>query len=79
MYPRNLKYVPGQRVRINSQATESVPDYVGMFGTIGVGGVSTRHYFNGEYFVTVHLPTGAFVTLRLPERCLDEAQPDMKL
>jgi hypothetical protein len=79
MYPRNLKYVPGQLVRINPHATESVPDFVGMTGTIGVGGVSARHYYNGEYFVTVHMPTGAFITLRLPESCLDETRPEMKL
>ena len=79
MLPRNLKYVPGQRVRINHSASDMVPDFVGMYGTIGIGGVSARHYFNGEYFVTVHLPTGARVTLRLPEHCLDEARPDIKL
>jgi hypothetical protein len=79
MYPRNLKYVPGQRVRINSSAAASVPDFVGMTGTIGVGGVSARHYYAGEYFVTVLMTTGAYITLRLPEDCLDEARPDMKL
>ena len=79
MYPRNLKYVPGQRVRINPRAAESVPGFVGMIGTIGVGGISARHYYNGEYFVTVHMTTGAYVTLRLPENCLDEVRPDMPL
>ena len=71
--------VPGRRVRINLSASAVGPGFVGMYGTIGIGGVSARHYFNGEYFVTVHLPTGARVTLRLPEHCLDEAQPDIKL
>jgi hypothetical protein len=79
MVPRNLKYAPGQRVRINASASRMVPDFVGMYGTIGIGGVSARHFYHGEYFVTVHLVTGAPVTLRLPEQCLDEAQPDTKL
>ena len=43
MLPRNLKYVQGQRVRINEQAYHLVPDYVGMYGHIGIGGISVTH------------------------------------
>ena len=71
--------MPGQRVRINSLAAPLVPDFVGMHGHIGIGGISAAHWIAGEYFVTVRLPTGAAVTLILPEHCLDAARPDFRL
>ena len=79
MLPSNLKYVPGQRVRVNRSASSLVPDYVGLYGHVGIGGISAPHYFGSQYYVTVKLPTGATVTLRLPEHCLDDAQRDFRL
>ena len=79
MLPRNLKYVPGQRVRINEQAYHLGPDYVGMYGHIGIGGISVTHYFLGQYFVTVQLETGATVILQLPEQCLEDAPVGFRL
>ena len=79
MLPKDLKFTPGQRVRINLSAAKLVPDYVGLVGHIGIGGLSAPHYHGGQYYVTVHLPTGAVVTLRLLEHCLDDASSDFRL
>jgi hypothetical protein len=67
------KYRPGQRVCINEAASGLVPQYVGMAGHIGIGSINAPAYYQGEYFVTVRLETGAKVVLRLPERCLNDA------
>ena len=56
-----------------------VPDYVGMYGHIGIGGINATHYFQSEYFVKIHLPTGAKVVLQLPEDCLEDAHPEYRL
>jgi hypothetical protein len=71
--------MPGQRVQVNRSAAKLVPDYVGLFGHIGIGGLSAPHYFSGQYYVTVHLETGAVVTLRLLEHHLDDAPRDFRL
>ena len=55
-------------MRINEQAYHLGPDYVGMYGHIGIGRISVTHYFLGQYFVTVQLETGATVILQLPEQ-----------
>ena len=44
-----------------------VPDYVGMHGHIGIGGINAIHYFRGSYFVSIRLPTCAKVDLHLTE------------
>jgi hypothetical protein len=77
--PPNLKFVPGHRVRVNDKAREKYPAYVGMYASIGIGGISARHYFLGEYFVSVWLPSEAKVILLLAEECLDDAQPNYGL
>ena len=59
------KYIPGQRVRINEAASELVPGYVGMVGHIGIGSINAPEFYQGQYFVTVRLETGAKVILRL--------------
>ena len=79
MLPKDLKFIPGQRVRINEHASEMVPDYVSMYGHIGIGGINATHYFRGEYFVKVLLPTGAKVVLQLPENCLEDAHIEYRL
>ena len=79
MLPKDLSFVPGQRVRIREQASEIVPDYVGMYGHIGIGGISATHFFLGEYFVKINLPTGAKVVLQLPENCLEDAPTGYRL
>ena len=79
MLPKDLKYRPGQRVWINDSARELVPDYVGMCGHVGIGGIAAAHYYRGDYFVNLRLHTGATVILRLPECCLDDAQPKFRL
>ena len=66
------KYTPGQQVRINENAIGLVMGFVGMSGHIGIGGINAPSFYQGYYFVTVRMETGATVTLRLPERCLDE-------
>ena len=35
--------------------------------------INAPGYYQGEYFVTVRLETGATVILRLPGKCLDDA------
>ena len=73
------KYTPGQRVRINTRASDQVPEYVGMLGTIGIGGISAPHFFYGEYFISIRHESGAKVIVRLPEHCLDDAPTDIRL
>ena len=73
------KYTPGQRVRINEAASELVPGYVGMAGHIGIGSISAPAFYQGEYFVTIRLETGAPVILRLPEHCIEEAPAEFRL
>ena len=77
--PKSLKYVPGQRVRVNRAASSLVPDYVGMCGHIGIGGISAPHYFQGRHYVALNLPSGAQIIVRLPERCLDDAPTNFRL
>ena len=79
MLPPDLKFTPGQRVVINDSASEIVPDFVGLHGHVGIGGIGARHFFRGRYFVSLRLPTGANVIVQLPERCLDEAPTDYRL
>ena len=79
MLPKDLNFIPGQRVRINKQALEIVPDYVGIHGHIGIGGINAIHYFRGSYFVSIRLPTGAKVVLHLPEDCLEDADSEYRL
>ena len=71
------KYTPGQRVRINDAASVLVQGFVGMVGHIG--SINTPAFYQGEYFVSVRLETGATVILRLPERCLDDAPVGFRL
>ena len=73
MPSEDLKFVPGHRVRISEQALEIVPEYVGMHGHIGVGGINAIHYCRGSSLVSFRLPTGAKVVLHLPEDCLKDA------
>ena len=73
------RYVPGQRVLINKSASDLYPDYVGMYGHIGIGGVAGPYFAHDCYFVGVRLETGASVILRLPEKCIDEAPTDFRL
>ena len=73
------KYTPGQRVRINEAASGLVAGYLGMVGHIGVGSISAPAYYQGEYFVTIRLETGAKVVLRLPEQCIEEASAEFHL
>ena len=56
-----------------------MPGYVGMVGHIGIGSISAPSFYQGEYFVTVRLETGAKVILRLQEQCLDEAPAEFRL
>ena len=73
------KYTPGQRVRINEAASGFVPGYVGIVGHIGIGSINAPAFYQGKYFVSVRLETGAQVILRLPEKCLDEAPAEFRL
>ncbi len=41
--------------------------------------INEAAFYQGEYFVTVRLETGATVILRLPERCLDEVPGKFRL
>lgn len=79
MLPKDLKFGPGQRIRISEQALGIVPDYVGIHGHIGIGGINATHYFRGSYFVSIRLPTGAKVVLHLPEDCLEDGQTEYRL
>ena len=73
------KFQPGQRVRIGEAASGLVPHYVGMVGHIGIGSINAPAYYQGKYFVSVRLETGANVVLRLPERCLSDAPSSFNL
>ena len=77
--PDNLKYLPGQRVRVNRAASSFVPEYVGVYGHIGIGGISAPHYFQRRYYVTLDLSSEAHIILRLPEHCLDDVATDFRL
>ena len=73
------KFIPGQRVRINQAAVDKVPEFVGLIGTVGIGGVNAPYCFSGEYFVSIYRDTGAKVIVLLPEHCLDEAPTTFRL
>ena len=68
------KFIPGQRVRVNKLASDLVPEYVGMLGTIGIGGISAPAHHHGEYFVGIRRDTGAKVIVKLPTHCLECSQ-----
>jgi len=68
------RFVPGQRVRINEKAADQVPEFVGMLGTVGIGGVNAPYYFRGGYYVSIYREKGARIILHLPEHCIDERQ-----
>ena len=67
------KFIPGQRVRVNEDASDRIPEFVGMSGTVGISGVHAPYCFAGEYFVSIHRDTGAKIKVQLPEHCIDEA------
>ena len=73
------KFIPGQRVRINQAAADRIPEFVGMLGTVGMGGVHAPYYFGGEYFVSIHRDTGAKIIVQLPEHCIDGAPTGFRL
>ena len=50
-----------------------------MVGHIDIGNISAPGFYQGEYFATVRLETGAKVMLRLPEKCLDQARAEFRL
>ena len=56
-----------------------MPEFVGMLGTIGIGGINAPHYLNGEYYVRVHRENGSKVIVQLPEDCIDEAPTQFRL
>ena len=49
-----------------------------MYDHIGIGGINAIHYFQGEYFVNIRLPSGANVVLRLPEDSLEDAPTEYR-
>ena len=48
MRRKNLKYYRRQRVPINKTAAVMVPDYIGMYGHIGIGAIAAPHYFQRD-------------------------------
>ena len=70
------RYIPGQQVSINENAIGLVMGFVGMSGHVGIGGINAPSFYQGYYFVTIRMETGAMITLRLPERCLDEVSAE---
>ena len=75
----NLKYTPGQRVRVNERAIGLVAGFVGAIGHIGIGSLNAPAFYEGDYFVSVCLKTGANVILRLPEQYIDEAPGEFRM
>ena len=73
------KFIPGERVRINERASELLPEYVGMLGTIGIGGIAVPAHHHGEYFVSIRRETGVKVIVQIHERCLDYAPTGFRL
>ena len=73
------KFYRGQRVRINERAVDRVPEYVGMLGTIGIGGVNAPYYYAGRYYVSMRRENGAKIIVLLPEECIDEAPAEFRL
>ena len=56
-----------------------VAGFVGAIGHIGIGRLNAPAFYEGDYFVSVRLETGATVILRLPEHCIDEAPGELRL
>ena len=73
------KFILGQRVRINKLASDLVPEYVGMLGSVGIRGIAAPAHHHGENFVSIRRDTDARVIVRLPEHCLDDAPTEFRL
>ena len=50
-----------------------------MVGHIGIGSINAPLFYQGEYYATVRLETGATVILRLPKTYLDDAPTEFRL
>jgi hypothetical protein len=65
------KYNSSQRVMVNDNAAGLVAGLVGLTGYIGIVNQDSRSLYDGDYIVDLKLESGATVTLRLPEGCID--------
>jgi len=65
------KYKPSQRLIVNDNATGLVAGLVRLIGYFGIVSQDSPSLYDGDYIVDVKLDSGAIVSLRLPDGCID--------